>query len=192
MFVFFVIFIYMAKIKFTVIDESTIALAQDAKKGDTIDLSEVNELDLNVLSIRLIEKINGVAEEKANKLAAKTKKDLEESLVTKIELEKQKINSNFEKALAKEHEEKVKLENKIATFEQQKELEVTKAIQKEQTKAQIEKEALQKKINDDFVDIKTLSEKLSTQKSNYEMQKKILEDENKKIREFNESRSTKM
>ncbi len=39
-----------SKIKFTVVDNTTIELLEDAKKGDRIDLSELNEIDTTILS----------------------------------------------------------------------------------------------------------------------------------------------
>ena len=99
----------MAKVKFKVVDESTIELAQDAKKGDTIDLSEVNELDLNVLSSSLRNELDKVAENKAKVIAANSiekerllaEKNANEFASKKIELKQDEINKLKEQLAAK-------------------------------------------------------------------------------------------
>ena len=182
----------MAKIKFNVVNETTIELAQDAKKGDIIDLSEVNELDLNALSSHLLTQIDKNAEAKATKIAARTREDIEKQYKVKIELERKKVEVESAKQLEKERMQITKLENEIANFKQQKELEVAKALQKSQAQTQQEKDKLQKEINDKLAEINLLQGKLTNQKENFELQKKMLEEENQRIKDFKEKQSTKM
>ena len=87
----------MANIKFKVVDETTIELAEDAKKGDILDLSEVNELDLSVLDNSLLKQIDKSAEDKAHAIVNKEKDQLANEFKLKLEVEKQKIVNDYAK-----------------------------------------------------------------------------------------------
>ena len=182
----------MAKIKFKVVDETTIELAEYAKKGDILDLSEVNELDLSVLDNSLLKQIDKSAEDKAHAIVNKEKDQLANEFKLKLEVEKQKIGNDYAKSLQKAEKDQIELKNKIDQFEQQKQLAVIQATQKIQEKNQSEKDELQKQVQEQMNNVSRLQEKLSTQKETYEAHKKMLEEENARIKDFKEKQSTKM
>lgn len=81
------------KIKFTVVDNTTIELLEDAKKGDHIDLSEFIEIDTSKLSSSIqkeIEKIKSQAHKDVEQAKTQTRQEVKDELTQQIKAELQK------------------------------------------------------------------------------------------------------
>ena len=82
----------MAKIKYTIVDKNTIALAESGNKGDIIDLNEKAELDTSSVVQNFDRELRNLAKEQA--------KDLSQAEVNKAVGDKEKTIANLEKEIA--------------------------------------------------------------------------------------------
>ncbi|MCQ3908811.1 MAG: hypothetical protein MJ200_04770 [Mycoplasmoidaceae bacterium] len=80
------------KVKYTIVDKNTIALAENANKGDIIDLNEKAELDTSSVVQNFDRELRGLAKEQA--------KDLSQAEVNKAVADKEKTISKLENEIA--------------------------------------------------------------------------------------------
>ncbi len=80
------------KIRYTIVDKNTIALAEDASKGDIIDLNEKAELDTSSVVQNFDRELRSLAKEQA--------KDLSQAEVSKAVNDKEKTISKLENEIA--------------------------------------------------------------------------------------------
>ncbi len=82
----------MGKVKYTIVDKNTIALAEDANKGDIIDLNEKAELDTSSVVQNFDRELRVLAREQA--------KDLSQAEVNKAVSDKEKTISKLQNEVA--------------------------------------------------------------------------------------------
>lgn len=159
----------MAKIKVSIIDQSTLRLEEDAKKGDTIDLHELQSVDTALI----LDAINAKKDETYKALLAKEIEQQEVKAQLLLTAESKKFNDELVK---KEHE-RLMLLNQIdaltSTIENEKKLAVSDVINKKD-----------KELGDIVSKKEQEIQTLKVQLSNFDTQSKlVLDAEKTKVRQ---------
>jgi len=134
----------MATIKFKILDKNTIEILEDAKKGDIINLSNADTIQLDVQSIEAAN--TKVIEQKVKELEMKILDDKEKELELQKQLLQQKAqldnSENIKRLDGKIKELELEIKNKekelqIIDSQKQKDIELAKAKIKEQMTLQL-------------------------------------------------------
>ena len=128
------------KIKFTVVDNTTIELLEDAKKGDCIDLSELSKIDTTILSTSIQKEIDRIKTQTRKEAEEELSKQIESNFKKEFENKKLEIQIKLEKEY-KENE--IKLNKEI--FE--KDAQISKNENSYNTKLNNQKAEYEKKIS---------------------------------------------
>ncbi len=114
----------MSKVKYTIVDKNTIALAENANKGDIIDLSEQTELDISSVVQNFDRELRNLAKEQARSLSEaeilKATKDKEKeiaNLQSQIKSFQTQIDNAVLKAEKVKDEQIHSLQNEIKKME---------------------------------------------------------------------------
>ncbi|MBU1457546.1 hypothetical protein KJ845_02465, partial [Patescibacteria group bacterium] len=124
----------MKKIKVSIQDENTLALLEDAQKGDIIDLRLIHEADIDKSTIDNL--IKSIKTDEFNTQLETAKQSIEKEKKLEAELKEKDIINRAKEALTKKEQEitilntklesitkQVKSETKVESLEEQKKLE---------------------------------------------------------------------
>ena len=129
------------KIKFTVVDNTTIELLEDAKKGDRIDLSELNEIDTTILSTSIQKEIDRIKTQAREEVKEELSKQIKSNFQKEFEIKELKIQNDLQN---KYKENEIKLNKEIS----EKDAQISKNENSYNTKLNNQKVEYEKKISD--------------------------------------------
>ena len=155
----------MKNVKVSIIDENTLSLLEDAKKGDTISLKDLHELDIDKSNISDIvkSKIKSDVEQELKKLEKQLLDEKEKDLQVAILQKEKELKAQMEGATKEEYEkhneelsklkvklEKLTLENKTLKAQSKKDIELaTTTIESKYQKDILDKDYAIKKLKDE-------------------------------------------
>ncbi|MBU1200488.1 DUF2130 domain-containing protein [Patescibacteria group bacterium] len=175
----------MKKIKVSIQDENTLALLEDAQKGDIIDLRLIHEADIDKSTIDNL--IKSIKTDEFNTQLETAKQSIEKEKKLEAELKEKDIINRAKEALTKKEQEitilntklesitkQVKSETKVESLEEQKKLEEkyreklgNKELEIQEIKHQ--KELSEQKLNDELqagktalISLKEMRSRMST------------------------------
>ncbi len=201
--------------------KNKLVLAEDAAKGDYIDLSDINSVDTSLVEKALEKGTDKIYQEKLNK--AKTEFELEnqkkifelQSQIDKIKTDAESNLVNQQHKIENDFREQInKLENKLSTSEESKKLAVAEAIAKKDNEiAELKQKIvtaesqnqikIEKVENEKKVELQKLSNELEnantkakinedTLKQNFESQLKAKDEQIAYYKDLKAKMSTKM
>ena len=155
----------MKTVKVSIIDENTLCLLEDAKKGDTISLKDLHEKDIDKSNISNVvkNKIKNDVEQELKKLKERLDVEKEKDLEVAVLQKEKELKEQLEVTTKKEHEkheneltdlkvqlEKITMENNTLKEQNKKDVELaTKNIESKYQKDITEKEYAIKKLEDE-------------------------------------------
>ena len=155
----------MKTVKVSIIDENTLSLLEDAKKGDKISLKDLHELDIDKSNISDIvkSKIQSDVEQELKKLKTQLLDEKEKDLKLAIMQKEKDLKEQIEEKTKEEYEkhnneltelkmqlEKLTMENSNLKEKSKKDIEfVTNTIESKYQKDIIDKEYIIKKLEED-------------------------------------------
>ena len=173
----------MKTVKVSIIDENTLSLLEDAKKGDIISLKDLHERDIDKSNISDIvkSKIKSDVEMELEKLKAQMLEEKEKDLKV-VALQKEKELKEKMEGVTKEEYEKYKNETTDLKVQLEK-LTIENNTLKEQNKKDVElaTKTIESKYQKDLTDKEYVIKKLEDEKKTIEENTK-----NKMLLEFNE------
>ena len=173
----------MKTVKVSIIDENTLSLLEDAKKGDIISLKDLHERDIDKSNISDIvkSKIKSDVEMELEKLKAQMLEEKEKDLKV-VALQKEKELKEKMEGVTKEEYEKYKNETTDLKVQLEK-LTIENNTLKEQNKKDVElaTKTIESKYQKDLTDKEYAIKKLEDEKKNIEENTK-----NKMLLEFTE------
>lgn len=128
------------KIKFTVVNNTTIELLEDAKKGDCIDLSELNEIDTTILSTSIQKEIDRIKTQARDEVKKELSKQIESNFQKEFEIKKLEIQINLQNKYEKKQ---IELNKEIS----EKNAQISKNESSYKTKLNDQKAEYEKKIS---------------------------------------------
>ena len=177
----------MKTVKVSIVDENTLSLLEDAKKGDIISLKDLHERDIDKSNISDVvkSKIKSGVEEEVEKLKAQMLAEKEKDLKV-VELQKEKELKEKIEGITKEEYEKYKNETTELKVQLEK-LAMENNTLKEQNKKDIElaTKTIESKYQKDITDKEYAIKKLEDEKQTIEENTK-----NKMLLEFTEKENS--
>jgi len=173
----------MKQVKVIAESKSKLVLEENASKGDYIDLSNINSVDISLVEKALANGADKIYTEKLNQVKIEfelenQKKILElQSQIEKTKLDAEAKLINQQQKLENDFGKKItELENKLSSFEQSKKLAITEAVAKKdseisQLKQQIIQDKSQSQIkiekvqNEKQLELQTISNELEKAKA---------------------------
>lgn len=141
----------MKKVKVSIQDENTLALLEDAQKGDIIDLKSIHESDIDKTTINSL--IKSIKTNEFNEQLESAKRSIEKEKELEAELKEKEIINKAKEALTKKDQEISTLNTKLESITKQVESETkVKSIEERQ---KLEEE-YRKKLNDKELEIQEI------------------------------------
>lgn len=177
----------MKKVKVTIQDENTLALLEDAQKGDLIDLKSIHEADIDKTSIDNL--IKSVKTAEFNSQLATAKRSIEKEKELEAEIKAKDIVSKAKEELTKKDQEITTLNTKLEGITKQVESDAKlKALEEKQTL----EESYRQKLIDKDTEIQEIKHQKELNDQKYQDQLKASETALVSLKEMRSRMSTKM
>ena len=177
----------MKTIKVSIQDENTLALLEDAQKGDLIDLKSIHETDIDKTNIDNL--IKSIRTEEFNIQLEAAKRSIEKEKELEAQLKEKDIINRAKEALTKKDEEITALNTKVDNIAKQVESDVK--IKSLEEKQSLEDDYRQK-LTEKEIEIQEVKHQKELSEQKYQDQLKASETALVSLKEMRSRMSTKM
>lgn len=177
----------MKKVKVSIQDENTLALLEDAQKGDLIDLKSIHETDIDKTNIDNL--IKSIRTEEFNVQLEAAKRSIEKEKELEAQLKEKDIINRAKEALTKKDEEITALNTKVNIIAKQ--VESDTKIKSLEEKQSLEDDYRQK-LTEKEIEIQEVKHQKELSEQKYQDQLKASETALVSLKEMRSRMSTKM
>lgn len=177
----------MKKVKVSIQDENTLALQEDAQKGDIIDLKSIHEADIDKTTIDNL--IKSIKTDEFNAQLDTAKRNIEREKQLEAELKEKDFADKAKEALAKKDQVITALNTKLESITKQVESETKVKSLEERQKLE---EEYRKKLGEKELEIQEIKHQKELGEQKYQDQLKASETALISLKEMRSRMSTKM